>query len=95
MEKVRIETILTSTFMEIKEVRQPGLEPGSSRWQRPIVPLDHWRGTDGLHNLSALIPVERNLKWKLILPRANSVLVICMISACLNDCAIEGFNGAR
>ena len=34
-----------------KIVRQPGLEPGSSRWQRPIVPLDHWRGTDGLHIL--------------------------------------------
>ena len=26
-----------------KRVREPGLEPGSSRWQRPIVPLDHSR----------------------------------------------------
>ena len=38
-----------------KEVREPGLEPGSGRWQRPIVPLDHSRCIDGLHNLSALI----------------------------------------
>jgi len=24
-----------------KVMHQPGIEPGSSRWQRPIVPLDH------------------------------------------------------
>ena len=28
---------------EQKEVREPGLEPGSRRWQRHIVPLDHSR----------------------------------------------------
>ena len=36
-----------------KRVREPGLEPGSSRWQRPIVPLDHSRCIEGLpHFLS-------------------------------------------
>ena len=25
---------------KIKVMRRPGIEPGSSRWQRPIVPLD-------------------------------------------------------
>ena len=24
-------------------MRQPGIEPGSRRWQRHIIPLDHWR----------------------------------------------------
>ena len=33
--------------VEKKEVREPGLEPGSSRWQRPIVPLDHSRCVNG------------------------------------------------
>ena len=41
-----------------KEVREPGLEPGSGRWQRPIVPLDHSRCIDGLPNLRALIERE-------------------------------------
>ena len=29
-----------------KVMREPGLEPGSGRWQRPIVPLDHSRCAD-------------------------------------------------
>ena len=37
-----------------KEVREPGLEPGSGRWQRPIVPLDHSRCVEGLHKLQPL-----------------------------------------
>ena len=46
-----------------KEVREPGLEPGSGRWQRPIVPLDHSRCIDGLHNLRALIMRENAHFW--------------------------------
>ena len=44
-----------------KKVREPGLEPGSGRWQRPIVPLDHSRCIDGLHNFPTLIDL-RNLQ---------------------------------
>ena len=29
-------------------MREPGLEPGSRRWQRRIVPLDHSRCADNL-----------------------------------------------
>ena len=36
-----------SARIEKKEVREPGLEPGSGRWQRPIVPLDHSRCING------------------------------------------------
>ena len=42
-----------------KEVREPGLEPGSGRWQRPIVPLDHSRCIDGLHNFPTLIDLRK------------------------------------
>eukprot|EP00968_Pinguiococcus_pyrenoidosus_P027420 scaffold7376_cov250-Pinguiococcus_pyrenoidosus.AAC.5 len=27
-----------------KDVHQPGIEPGASRWQRDILPLNHWCG---------------------------------------------------
>ena len=30
-------------FYFAKRLREPGLEPGSRRWQRHIVPLDHSR----------------------------------------------------
>ena len=37
-----------------KRVREPGLEPGASRWQRPIVPLDHPRCVDSPPHQSPL-----------------------------------------
>ena len=39
-----------------KEVREPGLEPGSLRWQRNIVPLDHSRFSN---SLPAVVPLKR------------------------------------
>ena len=42
-----------------KEVREPGLEPGSSRWQRPIVPLDHSRCIDSLPRHQPHIEVKK------------------------------------
>ena len=47
--------LLIGKIKGAKVVHRPGIEPGSSRWQRPIVPLDHSRCIDGLHNLFALI----------------------------------------
>ena len=47
-----------------KEVREPGLEPGSGRWQRPIVPLDHSRCVEGLHNLQPLKAVFNRKKMQ-------------------------------
>ena len=55
-----------------KKVREPGLEPGSGRWQRPIVPLDHSRCIDGLHNFLTLIDL-RNLQ-KIIVSRLSTYI---------------------
>ena len=37
-------------------MRQPGIEPGSRRWQRHIIPLDHWRF---IQQLSRSIHIRR------------------------------------
>ena len=41
--KVELEDLLRQQDEKEKVMRLPGIEPGSPRWQRSIVPLDHKR----------------------------------------------------